>query len=134
MFIDVEYSNIVFISVKCFDNNHLEMVVAAHRYSTLDDQTIVNQDMDGAFAKWLNFCKLKRYQWFFNSLSYLEIVLIDEKNIEKFVAKVNKNSTEKNYIKDCIQKKICAETKALRYRPIKLNNLITVISQLHVFN
>ncbi|XP_025198147.1 uncharacterized protein LOC112596601 [Melanaphis sacchari] len=113
--------------LKCFGNNHLEMVAAAHRRSILDNQTIVDQDMDGAFTKWLHFCKLKKYQWFFNNLSYLEIVLIDEENIEKLIAKVNRDSTEENYIKDCDQKKICEETKALRHRPIKLNNLITAL-------
>jgi len=111
------------------------MVVAAHRRNILGDQTtIVDQDMDGAFTKWLHFCKLKRYQWFFNNLSYLEIVLIDEENIEKLIAKVNRNSTKENNIKDCAQKKICVETKVLRHRPIKLNNLITVITQLNVLN
>ncbi|XP_026820265.1 uncharacterized protein LOC113558877 [Rhopalosiphum maidis] len=113
--------------LKCFGNNHLEMVVAAHRRNILGDQTIVDQDMDGAFTKWLHFCKLKRYQWFFNNLSYLEIVLIDEENIEKLIAKVNKNSKKENNIKDCAQKKICVETKVLRHRPIKLNNLITAL-------
>ncbi|XP_060845411.1 uncharacterized protein LOC132924993 [Rhopalosiphum padi] len=114
--------------LKCFGNNHLEMVVAAHRRNILGDQTtIVDQDMDGAFTKWLHFCKLKRYQWFFNNLSYLEIVLIDEENIEKLIAKVNRNSTKENNIKDCAQKKICVETKVLRHRPIKLNNLITAL-------
>lgn len=120
--------------MKCFGDNHLEMVATAHRRSTLIDQTIVDQDMDGAFNKWLNFCTLKRYQWFFNNLSYLEIVLIDEENIENLIAKVNRNTTKENCIKYCVQKKICAETKVLRHRPIKLNNLITVITQLTVFN
>jgi len=106
------------------------MVAASHKRSTLIHQTIIDQDMDGAFTKWLHFCNLKKYQWFFNSLSYLEIVLIDEKNIKNLVAKVNRNTMEENCIKDSVQKKICAETKALRHRPIKLNNLITVIMQL----
>ena len=123
-----------FISVKCFGNNHLEMVATAHRRSTLIDQTIVDQDMDGAFNKWLNFCKLKRYRWFFNNLSYLEIVLIDEENIENLIAKVNRNNIKEKSIKYCIQKKICVETKILRHRPIKLNNLITVIMQITVCN
>lgn len=106
------------------------MVATAHRRSTLIDQTIVGQDMDGAFNKWLNFCKLKRYQWFFNNLSYLEIVLIDEENIGNLIAKVNRNTMKENCIKYCVQKKICTETKVLLHRPIKLNNLITVITQL----
>jgi len=118
----------IFISVNCFGNNHLEMVAAAHMRSILDNQTIVDQDMDGAFTKWLHFCKLKKYQWFFNNLSYLDIILIDEQNIEKFIAKVNRNSAEENCIKDCARKIICVETKALRHRPIKLNNLLTVIT------
>jgi len=110
------------------------MVATAHRRSTLIDQTIVDQDMDGAFTKWLHFCKLKRYQWFFNNLSYLEIVLIDEENIGNLIAKVNKNTTMENCIKYYVQKKICAEAKVLRHRPIKLNSLITVITQLNVIN
>jgi len=110
------------------------MVVTAHRRSTLINQTIVDQDMDGAFTKWLHFCKLKRYQWFFNGLSYLEIVLIDEENIENLVSKVNRNAMVENCIKDCVQKSICAETKVLRHRPIKLNNLITVITRLSFLN
>ncbi|XP_060860226.1 uncharacterized protein LOC132937426 [Metopolophium dirhodum] len=113
--------------LKCFGDNHLEMVAIAHRRSTIIDQTIVDQDMDGAFNKWLNFCKLKRYQWFFNNLNYLEIVLIDEENIENLIAKVNRNTTKENCIKYCVQKKICAETKVMRHRPIKLNNLITAL-------
>lgn len=102
------------------------MVAITHRSSTLIDQTIVDQDMDGAFTKWLHFCKLKKYQWFFNSLSYLEVVLIDEENIENLIAKVNKNTAKENCIKYSVRKQMCAEAKILRHRPIKLNNLITV--------
>jgi len=89
---------------------------------TLITLTIVDQGMDGAVAKWLHYLKLHKYQWFFNSLSYLEIEFIDEDNIEDFIAKVNKNSITKG-----AQKKICLSTKALRDRSQKLNNLLLVI-------
>jgi len=89
---------------------------------TLIDLTIINQEMDGAVAKWLHYLKLHKYQWFFNSLSYLEIVFIDEDNIDGFIAKVNRNSITKG-----AQKKICISTKTLRDRPQKLNDLLLVI-------
>lgn len=98
-----------------------------NRWSTYDFQssfsniTIVDQDMDGAFAQWLHYLKLHKYQWFFNSLSYLEIECIDEENIEAFISKVNKNSITKG-----AQKKICLSTKILRDRKKKLDELLMV--------
>jgi len=114
--------------VECFGYNHLEMIAKTNRATTLGDPqslidlTILNQEMDGAVAKWLHYLKLHKYQWFFNSLSYLEIEFIDEDNIDDFIAKVNKNSITKG-----AQKKICLSTKALRDRSQKLNNLLLVI-------
>ncbi|XP_060873301.1 protein Smaug homolog 2-like [Metopolophium dirhodum] len=114
--------------MECFGYNHLEMIAKTNRATTLGDPqslidlTILNQDMDGAVAKWLHYLKLHKYQWFFNSLSYLEIEFIDEDNIEDFIAKVNKNSITKG-----AQKKICLSTKALRDRSQKLNNLLLVL-------
>lgn len=84
--------------------------------------TIVDQGMDGAVSYWLHYLKLHKYQWFFNSLGYLEIESIDEDNIEGFIAKVNKNTISKG-----AQKKICISTKILRDRPQKLKNLLMVI-------
>jgi len=89
---------------------------------SLDNLTILDQEMDGAVAKWLHYLKLHKYQWFFNSLSYLEIEFINEDNIDDFIAKVNKNSITKG-----AQKKICLSTKTLRDRSQKLNNLLLVI-------
>lgn len=77
--------------------------------------------MDGAFAKWLHYLKLHKYQWFFNSLSYLEIECIDEENIESFIVKVNKNTITKG-----AQKKICLSTKTLRDRTKKMDNILMV--------
>lgn len=114
--------------VECFGYNHLEMIATTNRFTTLDDPqslndlTILHQEMDGAVAKWLHYLKLHKYQWFFNSLSYLEIEFIDEDNIDDFIAKVNKNSITKG-----AQKKICLSTKTLRDRSQKLNNLSLVI-------
>lgn len=115
-------------SVECFGYNHLEMIANTNRATALVDSqslidlTILDQEMDGAVAKWLHYLKLHKYQWFFNSLSYLEIEFIDEDNIEDFIAKVNKNSITKG-----AQKKICLSTKTLRDRSQKLNNLSLVI-------
>jgi len=114
--------------VECFGYNHLEMIAKTNRVTTLGDPqlltdlTILDQEMDGAVAKWLHYLKLHKYQWFFDGLSYLEIELIDEDNIDDFIAKVNKNSITKG-----AQKKICLSTKALRDRSKKLNNLSLVI-------
>lgn len=84
--------------------------------------TIVSQKMDGAVNKWLNYLKLQKYQWFFNSLSYFEIQYIDSDNIEGFMMKVNRN-----FITKGAQKKICLFTKVLRDRSKKLTMLLVVI-------
>ncbi|CAI6368371.1 unnamed protein product [Macrosiphum euphorbiae] len=109
--------------MECFGYNHLEMIAKTDRATTLEDPqsldnlTILDQEMDGAVAKWLHYLKLHKYQWFFNSLSYLEIEFIDD-----FIAKVNKNSITKG-----AQKKICLSTKTLRDRSQKLNNLLLAL-------
>lgn len=77
--------------------------------------------MDGAFANWLHYLKLHKYQWFFNSLSYLEIVCIDEENIEAFIDKVNRNTITKG-----AQKKICLSVKLLRDREKKMADILMV--------
>jgi len=94
---------------------------------SLINLTIINQEMDGAVTKWLYYLKLHKYQWFFNSLSYLEIVFIDEDNIDGFIAKVNRNSITKG-----AQKKICISTKMLRDRSQKLNDLLLVILSIFI--
>ncbi|VVC24999.1 Hypothetical protein CINCED_3A013762 [Cinara cedri] len=115
-------------NLECFGYENFEMKATANQYpnfsvtQTLPNLTIVNQEMDGAVMKWLHYLKLHKYQWFFNSLSYLEIEFIDEDNIEGFITKVNKNSITKG-----AQKKICVSTKALRDRQSKLNNLLMVL-------
>lgn len=83
--------------------------------------TIVDQDMDGAFSKWLHYLKLQKYEWFFNDLSYHEIEFIDEDNIEMFIVKVNKCTITRG-----AQNKICISTKTLRDRKQKLNHLLIV--------
>lgn len=90
--------------------------------SSFSNITIVEQDMDGAIAKWLHYLKLHKYQWFFNSLSYLEIECIDEENIEAFIDKVNKNTITKG-----AQKKICLSIKSLRDREKKMADILMVI-------
>ncbi|VVC25004.1 Hypothetical protein CINCED_3A025581 [Cinara cedri] len=84
--------------------------------------TIVQQDMVEAFSNWLNYLKLHKYQWFFNSLSYLEIEFIDEDNIEGFINKVNRNSITKG-----AQKKICLSTKILRNRKQKFQDILKAL-------
>ncbi|CAI6360720.1 unnamed protein product [Macrosiphum euphorbiae] len=114
--------------MECFGYNHLEMIAKTKMASTLEDPqsldnlTILDQEMDGAVAKWLHYLKLHKYQWFFNGLSYLEIEFIDEDNIDDFIAKVNKNSITRG-----AQKKICLSTKTLRDRSQKLNNLLLAL-------
>lgn len=88
----------------------------------LNFTTIVEQEMDGIIGKWLHYLKLHKYEWFFNALSYHEIEVIDENNIEWFITKVNMNSITKG-----AQKKICLSTKILRDRQQKLKNLLMVI-------
>lgn len=85
--------------------------------------TIVHQDMVEPFLNWLNYLKLHKFQWFFNSLSYLEIEFIDEDNIEGFIMKVNRNSITKG-----AQRKICLSTKALRNRKLKFQDILRVNS------
>lgn len=121
-------SGLPHFSMECFGYNHLEMIAKTNRAAILGDSqslvdlTIINQEMDGAVAKWLHYLKLHKYQWFFNSLSYLEIEFIDEDNIDDFIAKVNKNSITKG-----AQRKICISTKTLRDRPQKLNDLLLAL-------
>lgn len=85
--------------------------------------TIVHQDMVEAVSNWLNYLKLHKYQWFFNSLSYLEIVSVDEDTIEGFIIKINKN-----FIPRGVQKKICISTKALKNRKLKFQDILKVNS------
>ncbi|XP_025191727.1 protein Smaug homolog 2-like [Melanaphis sacchari] len=121
-------SGLPHFSMECYGYNHLEMIAKTNRSNILGDSrslinlTILDQEMDGAVAKWLHYLKLHKYQWFFNSLSYLEIEFIDEDNIDDFIAKVNKNSITKG-----AQKKICISTKKLRDRPQKLNDLLLAL-------
>lgn len=110
-------------------NYHLNMIEGTSNLSfdilkphTFLNVTIVDQGMDGAVSYWLHYLKLHKYQWFFNSLGYLEIESINEDNIEEFIAKVNKNTIAKG-----AQKKICISTKMLRDRPQKLKHLLMVI-------
>lgn len=111
-------------------NDHLEMIETSNKCLTFDvlqsqtflNLTIVDQDMDGPVSYWLHYLKLHKYQWFFNSLGYLEIESIDAENIEGFIAKVNKNTITKG-----AQKKICLSTKILRDRSQKLKHLLMVI-------
>ncbi|CAI6344719.1 unnamed protein product [Macrosiphum euphorbiae] len=112
-------------SIDCYGYDHLEMIASVNSATTvrnsqtLNTLTIVDQGMDGAVAKWLHYLKLHKYQWFFNSLNYLEIVFIDEDNIDGFIAKVNRN-----FITKGAQKKMCISTKTLRDRPQKLYDLL----------
>jgi hypothetical protein len=122
------------ILVDCYGYDHLKLIANVNNTTamsdcpTLNNLTIINQEMDGAVAKWLHYLKLHKYQWFFNSLSFLEIELIDEDNIDGFIAKVNKN-----FITKGAQKKICISTKVLRNRLKKLNDLSLVILNMFVF-
>ncbi|XP_025209115.1 uncharacterized protein LOC112604349 [Melanaphis sacchari] len=115
-------------SMECYGYDHLEMIanvnsaIAMNNSPTFINLTIINQEMDGIVAKWLYYLKLHKYQWFFNSLSYLEIISIDEDNIDDFIAKVNKN-----FITKGAQKKICISTKMLRDRPQKFNYLLLAL-------
>lgn len=113
--------------MKCFGYDHLKIIATTNRNSacgvpqTTSNLTIVDQEMDGAVIKWLYYLKLHKYQWFFNSLSFFTIVLIDEYNIEKFIHKININSIKKD-----AQKKICKSTKLLRNRSQKLKDILIV--------
>ncbi|KAF0766130.1 Uncharacterized protein FWK35_00015775 [Aphis craccivora] len=115
-------------SMECYGYDHLEMIANVNSVTTLSNPptlinlTIINQEMDGAVAKWLHYLKLHKYQWFFNCLSYFEILSIDEDNIDGFIVKVNTN-----FITKGAQKKICISTKALRDRSQKLNDLLLTL-------
>lgn len=116
-----------FFFIDSYQYDHFEMVEDINKHSIFDSAhthsnlTIVGQEMDKAVAKWLNYLKLHKYQWFFNALSYLEIECIDEDNIGWFIAKANINSISKG-----AQKKICISTKTLRDRQQKLKDLLMV--------
>lgn len=120
--------------MECFGYGHLETTAIANDEQFYDSKhtflnlTIVEQEMVEAVAKWLRFLKLHKYQWFFNAMSFNEIELIDENNIEKFITKVNINLITKG-----AQKKICCSTKTLRNRRKELNNLLTVILFSNIF-
>jgi hypothetical protein len=124
----------IVITGESYANDHLEEVETAHSNSMLVNPTIVTQNIDGIFAKWLKTINLHKYQWFFNGLSYLEIMLIDEKNIKDAIAKVNKKSNTTYAIPKHIQKDICIKTKALKNRPIKIRNAILVILHYNYFH
>lgn len=104
------------------------MVVNAHRKFFLGNQNLMTQEMNGAFENWLHYLKLAKYKWFFNCLSYLEIVLIDKDNIQSLIAKVNRICGNGNSIKMGAQERICTAVKELKFRPIKLGNLLWVNS------
>jgi len=115
-------------SVECNDYNYPAMIATANRHLTFDVSqmfstlTIVSQEMDGVFTKWLNYLKLHNYQWFFNKLSYLEIEFIDEDNIDGFINKVNGKAITRG-----AKKKICISTTTLRGRKQKFQDLLMVI-------
>jgi len=83
--------------------------------------TIITQEMEGEIARWLLFTDLRKFQWFFNGLSYKEIESINEGNIGSYIKKVDKYS-----IKPSDRKKICAITRNLRKRPFKIKSMIAV--------
>lgn len=123
----------IVITGESYANEHLEEVKIAHRNSILENPTIVTQDIDGIFAKWLTTFNFGEYQWFFNGLSYLEIMLIEEKNIENAIAKVNKMCNTTHVIPRLIQKEICIMTKALKNRSVKIKNIIPVTLDYNYF-
>lgn len=83
--------------------------------------TIISQDMDGPFYKWLEYSKLEKYDWFFNSLSYKEIEYLNDNNITSFIKKVNQQSINRPD-----RKKLCGMTRLLRSRPDKIRFLTMV--------
>lgn len=124
----------ILITGECFDDKHLELVRTMHNRSKLVNPTIITQNMNGAFAKWISTYNFDRYQWFFYGLSYLEIVLIDENNINDYITKVNKYAMTKHVIRKSIQKEICTKTKVLRERPVKFHNILLVILNYNYFH
>lgn len=96
-------------------------VLTSFRPNYSGEPTIVSQDMDGAFYKWLQFSNLQKYSWFFNGLSYAQIEELDETNIKKYIIKVNKHN-----ISPSAQRKLCAMAKFLRNRPNKILYLMMV--------
>lgn len=110
-----------------FSYGQLQMFPTGNRSFTVNSQalfnlTIVNQQMDDAVNKWLYYLKLHKYQWFFLALSYLEIEVINQDNIDEFITKVNINSITKG-----AKKKICLSTKTLRNRTQNFKHILMVI-------
>lgn len=121
-------TNYICFSVNLFNDDHLNMVKVSHNMNLmLQSKTIVNQDIDGWFQKYFSKTNLRKYQWFFNNLSYFEILYINENNITFLISSVNRKCGHGHSIKKGSQKKICAFTKAMRHRSLKLIALTEVI-------
>lgn len=94
--------------------------------------TLESEGMDGQVMKWLKKLDLENYKWFYMSLSYDEISLINKFNIDMFIdrARFRKGfhpNAFKRKITKAGRKRIIATSLIMKERPIKLKDLIEVI-------
>lgn len=85
-------------------------------------RTIVTQRMDEAVCRWLNYFGIGEFQWFFNGLSYIELLHVDESNFHHYLAKFNICCMSTPTVL-----KICSAIREVRNRPLLLRLIAQVI-------
>lgn len=94
--------------------------------------TLESEGMDGQVMKWIKKLDLENYKWFYMSLSYSEISLINKFNIDMFINRArfrkgfHPNAFKKKITKSA-KKRIISSSLILKERPNKLKYLIEVI-------
>lgn len=94
--------------------------------------TIESEGMDGQVMKWIKKLDLENCKWFYMSLSYNEISLINKFNIDMFISRARfrkgfQPHAFKKKITKSARKKIISSSLIMKDRPIKLRELIEVI-------
>lgn len=79
--------------------------------------------MENDVHQWLISQQMEEYDWFFNSLSLIEIENINPTNIYKFMERSKSNKTIS--LED--QLKICCMVKKIKERPVSLLAILMVI-------
>lgn len=102
-------------------------------------KTIASEEMDGQVMEMLEKLGLSQYQWFYLGLSYKELSLITNDNIQLFLKRMRyrNDSTikaSKMKISRSAKKKIVAASLFMQNRSSKLQEFIEVSSHLMVIN
>lgn len=95
-------------------------------------KTLQSEGMDGQVLEWMNKLDLNNYKWFYMSLSYNEMSLINKFNIDMFINRArfikgfHSNACRKIMTK-AAKKRVISTSLVLKERPKKLKELLEVI-------